>query len=62
MNAKCPARMTVFETENGEVKVKFWSTHYGHEKEIKRNKLSKDDKIVLAGKYIPYFILFFCFI
>lgn len=48
MSKSCPAMMKAIST-NGAVKVEYCSTHFGHECDMGRLRLSIDDRNLLAG-------------
>lgn len=46
----CTASIKYLQTDEGKVKVKLCGTHYGHKKEIGLLRMTKSDKLNIAGK------------
>ncbi|CAA9999134.1 unnamed protein product [Nesidiocoris tenuis] len=50
INGLCPASVTAKKHENGHVDVKYISTHVGHEREVDRLRLSREERAEIAEK------------
>lgn len=47
---QCTASIKYLQTDDGKIKVKLCGTHYGHKKEIELLRMTKSDKLNIAGK------------
>uniref|UniRef100_A0A8D8VWM7 C2H2-type domain-containing protein n=1 Tax=Cacopsylla melanoneura TaxID=428564 RepID=A0A8D8VWM7_9HEMI len=57
INKACPSRIIAKEYLDGGVHVTLWSVHIGHEIDISRTRLTKEDRQAFAGRKLIFFLL-----